>query len=50
MMQAVPLKRAELDVVIEAQDKDHVKRILKALRKHGFTVDARKRSLNAAIP
>ena len=41
MMQAVPLKRAELDVVIEAQDKDHVKRILKALRKHGFTVDAK---------
>jgi threonine dehydratase len=41
MMQAVPLKRAELDVVIEAQDKEHVKRIIKTLRKHGFTVSAR---------
>lgn len=41
MMQAVPLKRAELDVVIEAQDKDHVKRILKQLRKAGFTVKAK---------
>lgn len=41
MMQAVPLKRAELDVVIEAQDKEHVKRILKSLRKQGFTVKAK---------
>lgn len=41
MMQAVPLKRAELDVVIEAQDKDHVNKILRALRKFGFTVSAK---------
>ncbi len=41
MMQAVPLKRAELDVVIEAQDKNHVKKILSALRKFGFTVTAK---------
>lgn len=41
MMQTVPLKRAELDVVIEAQDKDHVNKILRALRKFGFTVSAK---------
>ncbi len=41
MLQTVPLKRAELDVVIEAQDKDHVKRILKTLRKFGFSVQAK---------
>ncbi len=41
MMQAVPLKRAELDVVIEAQDKEHVKRILRTLRKFGFSVKAK---------
>ncbi|MGB4058198.1 MAG: threonine ammonia-lyase [Alphaproteobacteria bacterium] len=41
MMQAVPLKRAELDVVIEAQDKMHVKRIVSTLRKQGFTVSAK---------
>lgn len=40
LMQAVPLKRAELDVVIEAQDKDHVAKIVKRLRKDGFKVSS----------
>jgi threonine dehydratase len=40
MMQAVPLKRAELDIVIEARDKMHVEEILVALRKAGFNVQA----------
>jgi threonine dehydratase len=38
MLQAVPLKRAELDVVIEAQDKQHVKKIVQTLRDAGFKV------------
>lgn len=41
MMQAVPLKRAELDVVIEARDKLHVTQIVKKLRKFGFKVKAK---------
>ncbi len=40
MMQTVSLKRAELDVVIEARDKMHVQEILKILRDHGFAVNA----------
>lgn len=38
MMQAVPLKRAELDIVIEARDRDHVAEIVGALRDGGFKV------------
>ncbi len=40
MMQAVPLKRAELDVVIEARDKIHVQEIEQKLRAAGFSVNA----------
>jgi len=40
MMQAVPLKRAELDVVIEARDALHVEEIVETLRKANFTVQA----------
>ncbi len=40
MMQAVPLKRAELDVVIEARDRQHVDDIVEILRDRGFTVSA----------
>ena len=36
MMQSVSLKQAELDVVIEARDIDHVEHIVKALRDYGF--------------
>lgn len=38
MMQAVPLKRAELDVVIEARDIHHAHDIVEELRKAGFVV------------
>jgi len=38
MMQAVPLKRAELDIVIEARDRDHVGELVRALRAAGFAV------------
>lgn len=38
MMQTVSLKRAELDVVIEARDKIHVEEILRLLRDAGFKV------------
>ncbi|MBI1302118.1 MAG: threonine ammonia-lyase [Alphaproteobacteria bacterium] len=38
MMQTVSLKRAELDVVIEARDKQHVEEILRQLRDAGFKV------------
>lgn len=38
MMQSVSLKRAELDVVVEARDKNHVEALLKLLRDAGFTV------------
>lgn len=40
MMQSVSLKRAELDVVIEARDKNHVAEIVKTLRDAGFKVTA----------
>jgi threonine dehydratase len=40
MMQTVSLKRAELDVVIEARDKVHVKEIVNALSRRGFNVTA----------
>ena len=39
LMQAVPLKKAELDIVIEARDTDHVKDILAQLRDKGFKVN-----------
>lgn len=38
MMQAVPLKRAELDVVVEAKDSDHVNELILALSDAGFKV------------
>ena len=38
MMQTVSLKQAELDVVIEARDQNHVDEILKTLRDSGFKV------------
>jgi len=38
MMQSVSLKRAELGVVIEARDKQHVSAILDKLRNAGFAV------------
>ncbi len=38
MMQAVPLKRAELDVVIEARDEQHAHEIVEELRNTGFIV------------
>jgi threonine dehydratase len=40
MMQTVPLKRAELDIVIEARDKLHVNEIVERLRDSGFSVSA----------
>ncbi len=40
MMQSVSLKQAELDVVIEARDRQHVTEILAALREGGFAVRA----------
>ncbi|MEM9717027.1 MAG: threonine ammonia-lyase [Pseudomonadota bacterium] len=36
MMQSVSLKQAELDVVIEARDQNHVKEIVDLLRSNGF--------------
>ena len=38
MMQNVSLKRAELDVVVEARDKHHVGQIMQTLKDAGFTV------------
>jgi len=38
MMQTVSLKQAELDVVIEARDRDHAMAILNTLRERGFKV------------
>jgi len=38
MMQAIPLKRAELDIVIEARDSHHVDELLAMLRDSGFVV------------
>ncbi len=40
MMQAVPLKRAELDVVIEARDSVHVEEVVETLQNEGFNVHA----------
>lgn len=40
MMQSVSLKRAELDVVIEARDKHHVREIVATLKEAGFKVKA----------
>jgi len=40
MMQTVSLKRAELDVVIEARDRHHVDEIIDTLEKQGFSVSA----------
>lgn len=40
LMQSVSLKRAELDVVIEARDKQHVNDIVQTLRDSGFVVEA----------
>jgi threonine dehydratase len=40
MMQSVSLKRAELEVVIEARDKFHVKELVKTLKDAGFKVKA----------
>lgn len=38
MMQALPLKKAELDIVIEARDREHVREIVGALTTGGFKV------------
>ncbi|NCT41348.1 MAG: threonine ammonia-lyase [Alphaproteobacteria bacterium] len=38
MMQSVSLKQAELEVVVEARDKQHVKHLVKTLRAQGFKV------------
>ncbi len=40
MMQAVSLKRAELEVVIEARDRQHVDELMQTLSSAGFTVSA----------
>lgn len=40
MMQNVSLKRAELDVVVEARDKHHVKELVRTLKDAGFKVKA----------
>jgi threonine dehydratase len=40
MMQTVSLKRAELDIVIEARDAAHVQEIVAMLRDKGFAVEA----------
>ncbi len=40
MMQTISLKQAELDVVIEARDKQHVEEIVIALESAGFDVNA----------
>ncbi len=40
MMQSVSLKRAELEVVIEARDKQHVQDIVQTLEDAGFSVKA----------
>ena len=38
MMQAVSLKQAELDVVVEARDSDHVDALIQTLKDSGFNV------------
>ncbi len=40
MMQTVPLKRAELDIVIEARDQEHALEVVEILAKAGFSVEA----------
>ncbi len=40
MMQTVSLKRAELEVVVEARDKQHVQELIKTLQDAGFKVTA----------
>ncbi len=40
LMQAVPLKKAELDIVVETRDKAHVDRIMATLKNKGFRVRA----------
>lgn len=40
MMQSVSLKRAELEVVVEARDKQHVEELVQTLRDAGFKVKA----------
>lgn len=42
MMQTVSLKRAELDVVIEARDQNHVDEIIRTLEASGFKVSTSK--------
>ena len=37
MFRHVPVKRAELDVVVETRDRDHARQILAALEEAGFT-------------
>ncbi len=39
MMQTISLKRAELDIVIEARDSNHVQEIVEKLQARGFKVD-----------
>ncbi len=38
MMQSVSLKQAELEIVIEARDKNHVRELVKTLKEKGFKV------------
>ncbi|MEM6820459.1 MAG: threonine ammonia-lyase [Verrucomicrobiota bacterium] len=38
MMQTISLKRAELDIVVEARDKTHTDEIIQTLRDYGFKV------------
>jgi len=40
MMQSVSLKRAELEVVVEARDKHHVRELVSTLKESGFKVKA----------
>lgn len=40
MMQAIPLKKAELDIVIEARDRRHVNELVATLHEKGFIVEA----------
>lgn len=40
LMQTVSLKKAELDIVIEARDRQHVRELVETLKKSGFKVTA----------
>lgn len=40
LMQTVSLKKAELDIVIEARDRHHVRELVETLKKSGFKVTA----------